>query len=1326
MACENPLVDWSSSRIRIHRGAHRTPLFLTNAPGQSGEGVQLAHMVAVLYHTAAQLGENPDRDGSLTSLLSTSNADVPAASAAPDPLLDPFRAKVLTAFPDVFPAELPDGEPPSRGLEHSIELKPGSTPPARAGLRTSRADSAAIDAFVEENLRKGFIRPSQSSFAAIPFQVEKKGTDERRTVVDYRGLNAVTIKSRYPLPLQPELMDRLQGAKYFSKMDLRTGFHQIRLAERDRHKTAFRTPRGLFEYCVLPMGLCNAPGTFMQLMNQIMGDYLNKFVIVFLDDIIIYSNSLEEHDKQLRLVLERLRAAKLYAKPSKCAFFQREVEFLGHHVGVNGLRIMEDKLAAVTAWPTPKGVRDVRAFLGLVGFYRRFIRNFSRIALPLTTLTRTVTGAPFSWGPTQQAAFEELQQALRVAPVLQLADPSLPFVVHTDASGFATGAVLQQDQGQGLQPITFLSKKMEDAETRYPVHEQELLAIIHALTNWEHYLAGAPFLVKTDHKSLIHFQTQPMLSGRQVRWLETLSRFDFTIEYIKGPTNVVADALSRRADHQSGAPLDRPARFVDPQVAATQNRANLLQCAIFHLSDSSLVAELNVSRAVLRDRQAELQRQQARQRAIDAATLVAPPAADRPPVNAAGARVTPTQRCTADNKHGKQCGARTAKGQYCWTHLKIIDGLRIKASKVLGAGFGLHAERNFPKGAHIADYTGDMLVLRRDADGGSYCLEMNKRSGIDAARTNSGAGRWCNDPRGSGSEPNASFIVNTRRRTGRLIASRPVHKGEENYVPYGRGYWSAHRRGQLAAADEPSPAELATVTSTTSALASDIALACSADPAYAQLIASVAAASEADTAYSVAGGRLYRAGRLCIPASAELRTWLIRECHDAASSGHHGRDKTLELLKRKLYWKGMDADVLRYVVSCDSCQRNKPSQQLPMGLMKPLPIPDHAGQVWSMDLITALPRSHSGHDAIVVFVCKFTKLVHFVPCLTAVSAPQLAQIFMRTIVRQHGLPEGIISDRDPRFTAHFWRAFWAHMGTTLLMGTAYHPQTDGQTERANRTLETMLRARVNFQQTDWDEHLTAAELACNNAVSPTTGFSPFFLCFGRHARMPLDAALAPLAAPDNPAAHDTLQRWKDALAQARTNTSAAQQRQSYYADQHRRSATFAVGDRVMLATKHIQLLGDAKRTRKLTSPYIGPYLVKRVVNENAYELELPPSLRIHPTINITQLKSYHDGAAAFPHRPQPHSRPDAESNDDNGAPSYEVARVLDRRTLRRGRVQYLVLWRGYPPEEATWEPLAHLAGSATAIADYERGAEAEPQRCRRSIRRLRHNLPSSA
>ena len=291
---------------------------------------------------------------------------------------------------------------------------------------------------------------------------------------------------------------------------MRSGYHQIRIAPDDVPKTAFRTRYGHFEFLVLPFGLTNAPATFMHLMHQTFRQYLDDFVIVFLDDILIYSKTLKEHEAHVRKVLDILRKEKLYANAKKCELFRASVEFLGHIVGRDGMRMMEGKIQAVQDWPTPTSVSHIRSFIGTAGYYRKFIRDFSAIASPLTELTKD--RVQFIWGESQVNAFQQLKAAIVAGPVLILPDPALPYVVHTDASGYAVGAVLQQDQGDGLKPIAYLSQKMCDAETRYPTHEQELLAIIVALRTWKHYLMGPKFKVMTDHKSLQYFQTQPQLS----------------------------------------------------------------------------------------------------------------------------------------------------------------------------------------------------------------------------------------------------------------------------------------------------------------------------------------------------------------------------------------------------------------------------------------------------------------------------------------------------------------------------------------------------------------------------------------------------------------------------------------------------------------------------------------------------------------------------------------------------------------------------------------------------------------------------------------------
>ena len=314
----------------------------------------------------------------------SSAADLPPAPkvlTAEEKELDHLRRRLVQEFKDVFPNELPPGLPPSRDVDHRIELIPGSQPQSRPTYRMSAKELEELKQQLDELQRAGFIQPSKSPFGApILFVKKKDGT--MRMCVDYRALNSITIKNSYPLPHIDELFDRLQGARYFTKIDLRSGYHQIRIAAGDEAKTAFRTRYGHYEFLVLPFGLTNAPATFMHLMHTTFRDFLDKFVLVFLDDILIFSRTREEHERHVRAVLERLRLEKLYAKESKCELVRAEVEFLGHMVGRDGVRMMVDKVQAIKDWPVPTRVTEVRSFLGLAGYYRSFIRDFSQLAAP--------------------------------------------------------------------------------------------------------------------------------------------------------------------------------------------------------------------------------------------------------------------------------------------------------------------------------------------------------------------------------------------------------------------------------------------------------------------------------------------------------------------------------------------------------------------------------------------------------------------------------------------------------------------------------------------------------------------------------------------------------------------------------------------------------------------------------------------------------------------------------------------------------------------------------------------------------------------------------
>lgn len=1021
----------------LHHGRRIT--FTPNAtPGcnttrqryQQGESsmvnaAQLSRLIHQGHAVFAAFVSFPDPD------IPTDSPDNPSetlASITQDDPHDPatkLRIAILEEFADVFPKELPSGLPPARDVDHQIDLEPGHSPPFRPIYRLSYKELAELRKQLQELLAQGHIRPSKSPYGApILFVTKKDGS--MRMCIDYRALNKITIKNRYPLPRTDELLDQLHGAKVFSKIDIRSAYYQVRIAECDVEKTAFRTRYGHFEFLVMPFGLTNAPATFMALTNGMFHDYLDKFVIVYIDDILIYSKSLEENAQDVRLVLQRLRQHKLYAKFSKCEFFKPQVEFLGHTVSADGIGPEKAKVTAVHEWPTPINVKDVRSFIGFANYYRRFIPKFAHIATPLTDLTKQ--NVPFTWGTPQQEAFDTLRNKLTTAPLLILPDPGLPFHLNVDASSFALGAVLSQDQGNGLQPIAYESRKLSPAEQNYPVHDREMLAIIHALRTWRHYLEGPPILGITDHDSLRHFMSQPLLTRRQARWMEFLQDYDIDIKYQPGKTNIVADALSRRAD---------------------------LATISFITLDADLVNTIK------------------------------------------------------------------------------------------------HAYDN---------------------------------------------------------DPNIPPIVTS-------ISQGP------------------------------------------------------------------------STDYALDNGLLYRTPtnqprQLYIPDVPSLKQRILREHHDSVIYGHLGIGKTTKAISASFYWPKLVQDTTAYVRSCPTCQRSKSRHQRPKGLLHPLEIPPERWDCVAMDLITHLPMTIRHHDAVYTIVDKLSKRTYFIPTTTNVTAPGLAQLFFDNVFRAHGLPRTIVSDRDPRFTSKFWNSLFGLLDTKLSMSTAFRPQTDGQSERANRTLEDMLRAYCHDRQDTWDTRLSAAEFAYNNSVNDSTGYTPFFLDCGRHPHTPATLLSGTTRPGYNVTSERFLTQWHTDIENAKTNLRAAQKRQAKYANMKLRDYSFRVGDQVLLSSKDINI---KDLTPKLRLKYLGPWTITKIISSHAYQLDLPLSLQIHPVFHVSKLERYNP--STFP-LPREFNRPPPVTTMD-GAPAYEVESIVGK-AIVDGVLKYEVKWKGYPDSENTLEPLSHL------------------------------------
>ena len=429
-----------------------------------------------------------------------------------DMLVEQKLPRCYRSYKDIFSKAASDKLPPSRDNDYKIVLEEGKKPEAVIGYsplyKQSLQELEASRDYIIDNLQKGFITPSAAPFASPILMVRKPGGG-LRFCVDYRKLNSITRKDRYPLPLVDELMERLGQAKIYTKLDIRQGFHRILMDSDSRELTTFRTRMGMFKYNVLPFGLSNGPAAFQRLINEVLMDYLDKFVTGYIDDLLIYSDDEDEHEIHVKKVMDRLREAGLQASIKKCEFHVTETKFLGFVLSTDGIKVDPQKIDVILAWKTPNNVQGVQSFLGFCNFYRKFIRHYSRIAGPLHRLTKT--DVPFSWDDRCEEALNILKYRLSHAPILRHYQPDLETRVETDASDGVVAGVLSQRHEEEWHPVAYYSKTMSVPERNYAIHDKEMLAIVRALQEWRAELEGLQlrkrFDILTDHKALEYFMT---------------------------------------------------------------------------------------------------------------------------------------------------------------------------------------------------------------------------------------------------------------------------------------------------------------------------------------------------------------------------------------------------------------------------------------------------------------------------------------------------------------------------------------------------------------------------------------------------------------------------------------------------------------------------------------------------------------------------------------------------------------------------------------------------------------------------------------------------
>ncbi|UYV68140.1 hypothetical protein LAZ67_5003163, partial [Cordylochernes scorpioides] len=869
--------------------------------------------------------------------------------------------QVLERYGDLFSSRL--GR--TNLAKHRIDTE-DAKPIKHKPYRVSAKERDIIKEQIDEMLTEGIIRPSSSPWS-FPVILVKKRDGKYRFCVDYRKLNNVTVKDVYPIPRIDEVMDTLQGSTHFSAIDLRSGYWQVEVEERDKEKTAFTTAHGLYEFNVMPFGLCNAPATFERNMENMLGNLRWQICLCYLDDVIIYSPDFPTHLKRLEAVFRCLRESNLRLNDKKCRFAFEELEILGYITSKHGIKPAEHNIKAVRNFPRPKKVKEVQSFLGMCSYYRKFIKDFSKIADPLTNLIKK--SVSFTWTERQEEAFQTLKTALLSPPILGHFNPNAPTYVHTDASNIGIGATLVQDIGGEEKVISYLSRTLSKAEQNYSTTEKECLAVVWSMSKLRPYLYGRHFKIVTDHHALCWLKNLKDPTGRLARWALKIQEYDFDIIHKSGKKHLDADGLSR-------GPL---------------------------------------------------------------------PETD-------------------------------------W------------------------------------DEDFERLFLNQITDEEDKFIESVKKN-LNGSRR--------------------SIAQNFKEEDGCLFKKNPNPEG--------------------------------------------------------------------------------RAWLLVVPENKKRE--IMKEYHNHMSNGHLGVARTMYRIKSKYFWPSMLKDVSEFVRTCHLCQSRKGSNQLPSGLLQPIPPANFPFERIGIDFVGPLPSTKNRKKWIIVLSDYYTRYAE-TRAVSEATVKEVSKFLVEDIFLRHGAPQYLISDRGSQFTSNLMKEVMKTCKIKHCFTTSYHPQTNGLTERLNRTLINMLSMYVNTDQKNWDEILPFITHAYNTTIQETTGYSPFFLMFGREPTSLLDDRNISVDI-DKDDYDEYIKHHLDKINRTRklviNNTIKTQERMKKNYDKKHMERSYEPGELVAVWTP-IRKIGKCE---KLLRKYFGPYRILKKLSNVNYLIEPKDNPGQDPLIvHVSRIKPY--------------------------------------------------------------------------------------------------------
>lgn len=1096
--------------------------------------------------------------------------------------------QLCSDFSDIF--HLP-GEHLSctNALKHEIKTT-SDIPIHTKTYRFPEVHKAEVKNQINKMLEQNIIEPSDSPWSSpiwvVPKKLDASNTQKWRVVIDYRRLNDVTIGDTYPIPQITEILDQLGNSKYFSTLDLASGFHQIKLNEADKVKTAFNVPEGHFQFLRMPFGLKNAPSTFQRLMNSALSGLQGTRCFVYLDDIVCYSYDIKSHILNLTSIFQRIRQFNLKLQPDKCEFLRREVCYLGHVITEQGVKPNPDKIKAVTEYPVPKSPKDIKSFLGLVSYYRRFIPEFSQTAKPLTNLLKKDTA--FIWENQHQLAFEILKRKLTSAPLLIYPDFTKPFILTCDASNYAVGAVLSQGQIGKDRPVAFASRTLNKSECNYSTTEKELLAILYGCKTFRPYLYGNKFQIVTDHRPLKWLFNHKDPGSKLQRWRLKLEEYEYEIVYRKGKLNSAADALSRypvnpvyptnkddlnpnpivesnedpiaesNQSHNAesnqnpttisspnSSPLEIPQATLDELIRTDFSPLNDVDF------DFSFLDPMNESEPLTFPESPN--HQDPIQESTPAPINPAPPIPEKSPD-----RVDPVPLVSKPNPR---------------TPLSPISD---NANCPVVPDTSPLPDDNYNKFLKSPTKTHDTIILEHNED----LLKCSQKliiipTSIDMDESLP----YIQDIINNCPNPQRDEFLKKERSLHTvspltienktyLFLFTKVHHFDDNSYPdifkslkYARDeiMMSYSTIYEISISDFRNPFDRHSFIKIYNMLA-----------------------------YLFDGTNIkihiYH-NNIIYPSLSEIPK-ILKENHDIPIAGHLGSARMFSRIKERFSWKNMRSDIENYIKQCPSCQTNKALRQINRAPMVITSTSTSPFERLALDIVGPLPESGTAKlKYILTMQDDLTKFSLAYP-LRSNTAEETSECLLH-FISLFGIPKHILTDQGTNFTAELFKKTCEFLKIKQLWSSPYHPQTQGALERSHSTLKEYLKSYVNENQNNWPKYVYTSMLAYNTAVHSTTHYSPFELLFGHKPRIP-DSVYDDNSDTTYPDYVKLLQhRLKHARDIAIEYIHKSKINSKNYYDTRTRPVTYKVGDQVFLKN-HLRL-------RKALSPmWKGPYKVIKV------------------------------------------------------------------------------------------------------------------------------------